>query len=575
MALVPNKFESTEIDLPADTDDFTETMKRMSIENGYYQAKGVGGSTSSRSDSSEDVLLESKKTILNQYGTAMRQDSESWVYEVYKGPPLEYHRETRSNCYLPKQGRIFRKVEEETIVYWTFSPLTDGDNLGRTRFLSAFVIYDLPVITTEPVSAEAKAKTEEKGMKAGDTQDRIVSSGKLWSEANNESRVVEDENANQVAIWVENVIIEHDIVEEEADKWTIWTIKKNSLRPGQVDVDGPRHIKKTGFTYQFPVELTAPKLVAKSSALGVTVTVTGGGAEYKNKWFNETIYIVPDLYNIYRAKIAEPPRDPSGDNEDFWDPDPAPEERRKVIGTGSTTDQAGAPADPLPPSAGHTEPGDIDEPDPPEEVNFTMIGTVENDNKRQWRDKGHAVFVDLDVETLGEYEYYAEAVVNEQVSPESNHEIVTYLGGKSRSHRLGFRSNDDGSIEIDADAPDDPGVPPPDYGGVVDFTPPAAIDPEDVEPFIEDIAPRKFATNEPDINVNLDVLMPLLGLEYGQAVQMPEVLWETYGNQLIMSQGTLPERWTLVGFSMGFERDRSGGWTSQRTTLNLRRRAGR
>ena len=575
MALVPNKFTSSEVQFPIETDDYTETMSAMAVENGYYQAKGVDGGTSSRSSDNEDMLLESKKTILNQLGFPIREDSEEWDYEIYKGPPIEYRRETKSNCYLPGLGRQFRTVEKETIAYWCFSPITDGDNLGRTRFVSAYVVYDRPVTETATTQEEAE-KIEEKGMKPGSTRDRIIASGKLWSEANNESRVVEDESANQVAIWVENVITEHDIVEEEIDKWTIWTVKKNSLRPGQVDIDGPRHVKKTGFYYQLGLELEPPKITkAKSLARGVQITVEGGGAEYENKWFWEKIYIVPDLYNIYRAKIAEPPRDESGDKEDYWEPDPPAKEKTKIIGTSATTDQSGAPASPLPPPSGHTEPNDPSEPEEPPETYFTMVGSVENDNKGKWRDKGHAVFLDLDVQTGGEYEYYAEAVYNEQVSPESNHVQVTYIGVNSRTHRLGFRTNPDGSIEIDADAPDDPGVPPPDYGEVEEFEPPAAIDPDDAPDFGDDIATRVFATNEPDFSVNLDVLMPIRGLEYGQAVKMPEVLWQTYGNQLIMSQGTLPERWVLTGFSMSFERDNSGTWTTQRTNLKLNKRAGR
>lgn len=575
MALVPNVFTDTVLDIPVKTDDFTETMGSMAISTGSYQSKGGAGGNTSKSQQQDSVIIEQTKTILNQYGTKIREDQEDWVYEIFKGPPLEFNRTTSASVYLPGLGRQFRKVEEEQIIYWTFTPLANGDNLGRTRFLSAYVIYDLPVDPEKPTTPEASEKLEDKGVKPGPTEDRIISTGKIWSEANSNSRIVEDESANQVTKWVENVIIEHDIVEEEVDKWTIWTIKKNALRPGDVKVDGPRHIKKTGFTYRFPVDLNPPELKAQSTAAGVLLTVTGGGATYNNKYYGKPIYIVPDKYNIYRATIAEPPRDESGDKEDWYDPDPPAKAKPKIIGTSATTDQGGTPADPLPPSSGHTDPGDVTEPEEPTEVAFSMIGTVDNDFERRWRDEGHATFKDLDVETAGQYEYYAEAIVNDQVSPESNHVLVTYTGGKYRNHRLGYRTNDDGSIEIDAEAPDDPSVPPSDYGEVIDFEVPAAVDEDDAEDLTDDIATRQFAANEPDFTVNLDVLMPILGLEYCQSVQMPQILWETYGNQLIMSQGTLPEKWTLNGFSMNFDRASDGNWSSQRTTLKLRKRNSR
>lgn len=571
MALVPNHFTETSFEIPIDTDDDTETLGNMSIESGYYRQAGAQQS-SGRSSQEDSVLLESTKTMMNQFNTVIRQDREEWSYDVFKGPPTEYKREVRSSCYLPKLGRSLRTVEEETVVYWTFTPLADGDNLGKTRFVSAYVVYDLPVDPEKTSDEETKEKKTEAGFVPADTDDKIVSSGKLWSEGVSEARIAEDEQANQVTKWVKNVIIEHDIVEEEPDKWTIWTITKNALRPQDVKISGPRHIKKTGFVYRFPYPLEAPKLKASSTNDGVRLTMTGGGVTLENKWFHETIKIPPEKYNIYRAKISEPDRDESGDRGGFYDDDPAAVPKPKVIGTSGTTDQGGAPADPVPPSAGHPEPGDPSPPEEPKEVAFTMIGTVDNDNARRWRDEGHAQFLDADVQNGGEYEYYVVSIIGDQESPESNHVTIVYNGPDVRDHRLGFRTNDDGSLEIDAEAPDDPGVPPPDYGEVIEVEVPTTETEDDLEDIAEDIVPRQFAATEPDISIAVDVLIPLLGLEYGQAVFLPEVLWETYGNQLVMSQQTLPEKWQLSGFRMSFERGDSGSWTTQRTNLSLRRR---
>ena len=386
-----------------------------------------------------------------------------------------------------------------------------------------------------------------------------------------------------------NVIVEHDLVEEEPDKWIIWTIKKNALRPQDVQVEGPKFIKKTGFRYQFPVPIEAPVIKnASSTAKGAKLTIVGGGVKFKNKWLREEIKIPPDKYNIYRALIAEPPRDESGDKEDWWDPDPLPEGRPHVIGTTGTTDQGGTPSDPLPgPSSIPSEPGDPSPPEEPVEVSYTMIGTIHNDNARRWRDEGRAEFVDGDVQNNGEYEYYAESIIGDQTSPESNHVRLVYNGGDHRTNRLGFRTNDNGDIEIDADAPNDPGVPPDDYGEVIEIDVPTSadfgdgdgdFDPDDpdgsnLEDIARDIAARQFAATEPDISITIDVLIPLLGLEYGQSVILPQVVWQTYGNQLVMSQHTLAENWMLSGFNMRFERDNAGGWNSQNTTLSLRKRS--
>jgi len=571
MALTPNEFVSTSFDIPIETDELTEGMGNMAIDAGYYKPGPSGG----EGKEEESVLLEVKRTITNYRSTVIRVDREEWFYDVYKGPPTEFKREVRSACYLPGMGRSLRKVEEEQVVFWTFTPLTSADNLGRTRFVSAFVVYDLPVDPTKTTDGETTQKLDDAQIKPSGTDDRIISSGKLWSEAVSGSGIVEDESSNQIVKWVNNVIVEHDLVEEEPDKWIIWTIKKNALRPQDVQVDGPKFIKKTGFRYQFPVPMQAPEIKkASSTANGVRLTIVGGGVEFENKWLREKIKIPPDKYNIYRALIAEPPRDESGDKEDWWDPDPSPEGRPHVIGTTATTDQGGTPSDPLPgPSSIPSEPGDPEPPEEPTEVSFTMIGTVDNDNARRWRDEGHAEFVDGDVQNNGEYEYYAESIIGDNTSPESNHVTIIYTGGDHRTHRLGFRTNDNGDIEIDADAPNDPGVPPDDYGEVIEVEIPTSEEDDDLEDLAGEVAPRQFAATEPDISISIDVLIPLLGLEYGQAVILPEVLWETYGNQLIMSQQTLPENWMLSGFNMRFERDNAGGWNSQNTTLSLRKRS--
>ena len=574
MALVPNQYSHTVFDIPLDTPGFTETMRVMSVISGYYNNGGSGGT-----NVAETVLIENDKTILNQLGVAIRGDAEEFTYEIYKGPPMEYTRETKSSCYLPGFGRRYRTVEREEVVYWCFTPLSSGDNLGRTKFISAFVVYDAPVVE-RPLTPEESEKLEAAGLNVEGvtTLDRVVQSGEKWDQATTKARVIEGETRTQFAEWVENVETEHEIVEEEVDKWTIWNIKKNSLKPQDLKIEGPRHIKKTGFFYQFPFPLTPPKLKAKeflsAKYEGVQLEASGGGATIKNRRLFQSFDIVPEKYNFYRATISEPDRDPSGDPYGNYILPPPAVPKPTIVGTSGTTDPDGVPEDPKPPSAGHTEPDDPDPPEEPKEVSYTMIGTAPNDNSRRTLDKGHAIFYDEDVEQGAVYDYYAEAVIRDSVSPESNHEQISYTGNSNRHRRSGIRRAEDGTIEVDADAPDDPELPPQDYGEVYeDDVPTSYEDDGDIEDLIDDIAPRQFAASEPDFNINMDILIPLLGLEYGQAVKMPQVFWETYGNQLVMSQQTLPEDWILVGFTHKFDKNKDGTWTDQKTNLKLRRRS--
>ena len=89
MALVPNYFTETVIGVPSDgPDDWTEPMKSIHLNSGFYRSPGQGG-TSARSSSGEDsILIEQTKSILNHVGTEIRRDEEKWVYEMAGGPPL-------------------------------------------------------------------------------------------------------------------------------------------------------------------------------------------------------------------------------------------------------------------------------------------------------------------------------------------------------------------------------------------------------------------------------------------------------------------------------------------------------
>jgi len=563
MALVPNFWTDSTIEIPRSVqDDWTEMLKTVSVHSGFYKAPNQGNPKGRSAAGDDSILIEQTKSVTNQYGWEIRRDVEDWTYEVVNGPPMAYDRTTYSRAYLPGLGRNFRKVEEEKTEYFTFSPLTDGDNLGRIRRISAYVVYTLPVDPTKAASAESQAKATDDGMQAGTVEDRIVSTGKLWSEATHDGTIIPESTAPQVTKWIDDVIEEHDIIEEMADRWVKWTIIKNALRPGDVQVKGPFDIKKTGFYYQFPYPVNPPKLDLDEISGGVRVEVDDGGAYWKTPWFRQEISIPADRYNIYRMKVSEPDRTAEDDLYNQWETPPAAEGPRSLMTNTTEEDFAGAPADPIPSPTSYTEPHSVDPPDEGTETVFSLIATVDNVNVHMRHDQGHAEYIDEDIVATAEYEYYATAIIADSESPDSNHEKITV--GADGLHRMLMRSFDDGR-GVDAVPPDDPNLPDTNYGEVVEFEIPV----EDIADVIEDIAVRQFQTSDPDYRVSMEVLIPLLGLEYGQVVTTPVVQWDAWGNDLHLGTETIDDDWTLVEFTLKVERSKDGKWRTQRTALTL------
>jgi hypothetical protein len=519
-------------------------------------------------------LITKHQTLTNQYGSIMRIDDEEWSYEVVNGPPQEYNRETKWGGYLPGIGRALRTIETEKTIYWTFTPWTDGDNLGRTRIISAYCVYDLPIDPTADATASAKQKATDAGLIPGNKQNLILQTGRIWSDGNRNSSFVEQTGAPQFAKWVDEVIVEHDVVEEQPDRWLIWTVVKNKLKPQDVQIRGPRDVKKTGFIYQYPYPVDPPKLDVSNRSEGIFCEAEGGGTVLHNPYFGLSgrIEIPPDKYNFYRKKITDPPRTGDPDLYDWWDVDPPLPSERKIIDTTTVTNLDGSPTTPpnssLPPPVGYSEPGDIDPPEEPYETAFELIATVDNLKVEQRYDSGIGEFFDQDVVDGAEYEYYATAVISEAESPDSNHETITYSGPEHHHHRIGLLDNGRGA---DATAPDDPTIPETDYGEIEEFDIPLDEE-EDVEELIEEIAPRQFAQNEPDFKIDLEVLVPLLGLEYGQTVELPVIDWDVYANGLHMQQETENDDWMLVGFRAKYERSQDGTWKNQRMQLRLQER---
>jgi len=557
MALIANTFSDSVLDPGPDQAEWTEGVGTTSIRLGHYR---------NPTRPEEEILIDRTKTVTNQYGTVIREDVEYWQYDVPGAPPIFYEHETRANVFLPGLGRQLRKVEEEKQYFWAFSPWTDGDNLGRTRVVNAYVVYDLPEDPTASASAEGQANTQEKGMKPGTKRDRLVSSGKLWSAANLDNSIVEDATIAQTTKWVDGVVFEHDLVEEEFDKWTTWTLKKDSLRPGGVEWEGPKYTRKESYSYKLPVPMNPPVLSGSSVAGGVNLIAKGGGADINNTYFGPSgkFHVAPKQYYFYRRVVAEAERDADPDLAGWWETPPAAGGTRGILTDTDVTDYNGDPASALPIAATWDEPHDPDPEPLPIDAEFSRIGEVDNTNGKD--DEGIATFLDTDVEDTAQYEYYATAVYETQESPPSNHIGITFNGSGRRNHRLIDRPD-----MLDAIAASDPAFPSDDFGEVVEFDVP--FTPGDWEEIGDDIADRQFAMNRAaDFIIRMTIIHPVLGLEWGQKVSLPNVAWDTYGNAIHLATQTDNDIWILTGFRRAVSRGSDGKFINPTTVLTLQER---
>jgi hypothetical protein len=557
MALLANTWRDSQFTEGPPEADWTEGVGTVALREGFYR-------NPSRPD--EEILIERDKSVKNQKNDVIRRDVEKFTYELPGAPPSEYNRETWARVYLPGIGRQLHRVELETIVYYPFTPWAQSDNLGRTRYLSAYVVYDLPQDPTAATSSEAAAKATAAGMTPGSTQDRVVSSGRLWSSANMDNAVVPETGAAQTTKWVDNVIIEHDFVSEEWDKWTVWTVEKDATRSGGVQWSGPTHHRKTGIKYKLPVPVEPPEISASNRSGGVHIEIKGGGATIINRYYGPMgrVEIRPEMYHVYRRTVTEPDRSQDDDLYGWWETPPTAEARRTILTNTDVTDFAGAPASALPSAESWDEPHDPDPEPPPTDTAFRRIATVEN-TKADW-EEGWADFLDEDVEDTAEYEYYATAVIGSQESEDSNHETITFSGTGTRTYRITQPTPD----TVDAVAPDDPAYPEEEFGEYIDFEIPTFDDPLETG---EEITDRQFGANRrEDFSIRLTVIHPLLGLEWGQKVKLPDVSWETYANALHLSTETDQDVWLLVGFNRRIERTKDGDWRSPETVLTLQER---
>jgi len=560
MALNANTFATVTLEPGPDQAVWTEGVGATAVTTGHYK-------NPTRPD--EEILIDREKTVMNQFGTVMRRDVEYWQYDVPGAPPIRYEHKTYSSAFLPGLGRQLRLVEEEVQYFWAFAPWNDGDNLGRTRVVNAYVVYDLPEDPTAPSSSAGQAAATSKGMTPGVTRDRIVSSGKLWSSANLSNSTVEDAATGQTTKWVEGVIVEQDMVEEEFDKWTTWTLKKDALRSAGVEWDGPKYTRKESFSYRLPVPMQPPELEATNVDGGIRLHAIKGCTTISNGYFRSsgTYKVAPQKYNFYRKVVSEADRTPDPNLHGLWNTPPAAPTRPGIITDTAVTDYDGAPSSALPTASTYDEPHDVEpEPQPPE-AEFVRIG--ESPNTQAKTECGDGTFLDTDVEDGAGYEYYATSVYGDQESTNSNHETQTFSGDGLRRHRLIDKED-----VVDAIAANDPIYPGDDYGEVVEFDLPADDPYGDGSGPADDIANRQFAMNrEEDFQIRMVITHPLISLEWGQKVGMPNVGWDTYGNAIHLATQTDSTNWMVIGFGRTIERSRADGeWQSPTTVLTLQER---
>jgi len=471
MALIPTYETQHELEGYQDQDLFTEGQLRTVLRQGFYRDPSM----------SDYQLIEREVTTSNQFDNVYHRTYEHWEYNTPGGCPRSYRREVWSRAYVPEvnPGRALKLMEEQYTVFWTFAPWAK-DALSYRSETNAWVVYDLK--PTPNLDADARAELLKKGLLPDgatlEEQRYHIASGRLWSEAVERGSVVEKADANQTARWVTGVVVEESDVTEEVDRYSVWTTKKYALRPGHVEVDGPRYVQKEDYTYQLDVEVGAPTIEGRdTSDKGVRLVARGGGANIGFPLQTGTKHYErkPDKYKFYRKKVAEADRDEDGDPFGLWDDEHAPVRRQTVLGNVFVRDFDGVdiPYEGLPPPTSHSEPHD---PSPVPDEGWRHVADADNQNPDLDYGEGYAVVFDTDVREGGTYQYAAVAVVQSSESALSTPcQVVVSTDGNTRGSVCVVR-REDGTLEGDYEVPDDPQLQPLDeFGEVGEFDVPAMV----------------------------------------------------------------------------------------------------
>jgi hypothetical protein len=565
MALAANRVEIQVLELSQLPDTWGQGVGEPYIEQHFYDHPYP----------KVTILVKEVRQWSDQAGHVISRQVDTWEYDEVTRAARSHLTEIWAWVYLPgvsERGDLI-KVEEDATTYTTEGWLIGGP-VSYLKTKSGYVVYDLKPETV-PLTAGQLAQVQAKGVDptphrySEETEQRIIpDSGRVWQPAIAGASIVEKPTAPQIALWRDPFEVEEQHVVEDFQKIVRTTVRKNFLEPGPPTFERSEQLKDP-MSIDLPLDLAPPAIKAVSAGTqGVRIEIKGGGVDLGSieaGWGGFIQHVRPETYAVYRKTLAQPDREPAGDTFGIYEAGPAYQDQGigRPVEDSEVTDYEGAPASPLPAQGSYTEPED---PTPPPADDWTRIGEPENDETDK-RLEGHALFFDTEVENGGEYDYFAVAVVAGKESPESNHETVDYLGGLvfSSSIRVNVIEKRDGALEIDVQGPPLPGVLD-NYGEVQTHVVPAAlsVEPEagwqdgalilDAARLGREIGLRKLTHEGEQENVRVPLTEILLNLERGQAVRIPQLMWDVYANSLHLSSRTLPERFMVEGFRFSVSR---------------------
>jgi len=564
MALAANRVEMQLLEMSQLPDTWGQGIGEPYIEQHFYDHPYPRVS----------ILVKEIRQLTDQAGHVISRQVDTWDYDEVTRAARNHLTEIWAWVYLPgvsERGELI-KVEEDLTVYTTEGWLIGGE-MSYLTTRSGYVVYDLKpeaVALTPEQLEQVQAKgvdSTPKRYTLAQEQRIIPDSGRVWQPAIAGAAIVEKATAPQVSLWRDPFEIEQQRVTEDFQKIVRSSMRKNFLESGPPTYDLKVEMKDP-FSVDFPLDLAPPAIKAFSAGdQGVRIEIKGGGVDLVALGTAWTIFIQnvrPKTYAVYRKTLLQPARDPAGDTFGIYEADPAYQDGGigRPVEDSAVTDYEGAPASPLPSQQSYTEPED---PTPPPVDDWTRIAEPENEEKDD-RLEGHTLFFDTEVENGGEYEYFAVAVVSGKESPESNHETVDYVGGLTFTSSIRVNVlEEDGALEIDVQGPPLPGLPD-NYGEVQTHRIPAALSAEpepgwqdgalilDAARLGREIGLRKLIHEGEQENVRVPLTEVLLNLERGQAVRIPQILWDVWANSLHLASETVPERFMLEGFRFSVSR---------------------
>ena len=583
MALTANRHEEPRtLALTVAEDTFGQGVGSATVESWYYDHPMPAFS----------LLIKEVKQYTDSYGHLAKREEEEWDYDEASRLPRSHSKTIYARVSLPgvTGERGLMKVQDEQTIYILSGWLIGGE-LSHTTTKGGWVVYDLRPSAKNLTDAEKTVLRAAGICPPGESKkpDQIVDpvelqlvpdSARVWDYAMKTAAIVEKATAPQRVIWRDVIAIEQVWVEDDLQKTITWTMTKDCTKNDPPTITKVERLKAP-LAASLPVGMAAPRLKGSAGSDAIVLEIAGGGAEftYMDKWYQDhTQHVRPEKYGLYRRTVVQAARAASGDVYGIWATPPA--YKARTIGPVeemATTDFSGNPASALPAPIDLHEP---ENPAPPMPAVWDHVADIHNAEKTEGAE-GKAVYRDTAIESGSTYEYYAVAILGTQESPASNHVTVAYVGSQSFTSGIAVRvvTNDDASLEIDAVGPPLPGVPE-NMGRVVTLTAPVSFDAEasagwgagliaDPATFGRESFLRQALRDAPRQHMTVRLTTPLLTIDRGDRVEIPEVLFTTRGNGLAISSRIVPTDYLVDGFAWSIGRDKDGNLTLDPGTLDL------